>query len=109
MEGREVDMTPQEVTLLASILEIIKGMSGWPFALLLFILILGPWILAMGLVYSFRRYFEKRFEAVVDMYESNVRLVEKYEQVANDLSSVVMMNTQTMTRVCDAVQLKIRG
>jgi len=38
------------------------------------------------------------------MYESNVRLVEKYEKVATDLQDVVIMNTQAMTKICDDIE-----
>ena len=38
------------------------------------------------------------------MYESNVRLVEKYESVAADLQDVVIMNTQAMTKICADVE-----
>ena len=92
-------MTPQEVSVLASVLSLIKAVSGWPFAIFFFTAMVGPWIFAMALMYSFR----KRFEAVVGMYESNVRLVEKYEDIAKDLQSVIVLNTQTMTQLCERV------
>lgn len=91
-------MTAQELLpVLTSLVNILQAVSGWPFAIFFFIMIVGPWLFATALMYSFR----KRFEAVVGMYESNVRLVEKYEKVAEDLQSVIIMNTQAMTRVCD--------
>ncbi len=37
------------------------------------------------------------------MYERNVSLVQSYEKVAEDLKDVVIMNTQAMTKVCDAI------
>jgi len=38
------------------------------------------------------------------MYESNVRLVEAYEGVAKDLREVVIMNTQVITRMEEAIR-----
>ena len=38
------------------------------------------------------------------MYESNVRLVKAYEDVAKDLREVVILNTQAMTRLSDDVR-----
>jgi len=38
------------------------------------------------------------------MYESNVRLVEKYEALSTDLREVVMVNTQTFSELTDAIK-----
>lgn len=39
-----------------------------------------------------------------NMYEKNVSLVNDYHSVAQDLSSVVIMATQTMTRLTDEIR-----
>ena len=93
-------MSPEQISILTTLLGILRALSGWPFALLFFGLVIGPWVLALFLAYSYR----KRFEAVVDMYESNVRLVQKYEQVASDLKDVVILNTQTMTTLVESIR-----
>jgi hypothetical protein len=89
-------------------------MSGWPFGLMLFLFLIGPWILALLIAYLQKR----RFEAVVDMYEKNVSLVEKYEKVASDLKDVIILHTQTTTTLirdirtnqyCPAVRLEKRA
>ncbi len=46
---------------------------------------------------------EKFMEEIRRMYESNVKLVDAYEDLASDLKDVVIMNTQAMTRVCDDI------
>lgn len=104
-------MTAQEITILASLMEIVKSLSGWPFALLFLIIVIGPWIFAMLLMYSFRKRFndnnllsEKRHEEVVRMYESNVKLVEQYENTSRDMKDVVMVNTQTFSTLTDAIR-----
>jgi aspartate/glutamate racemase len=38
------------------------------------------------------------------MYEKNVSLVKDYHSVAGDLREVVMMSTQTMTRLADEIR-----
>jgi len=43
-------------------------------------------------------------EELRTMYENNVKLVEGYEDVANDLKEVVIMNTRAMTKVCDDIE-----
>jgi len=93
-------VSPEQISILTSLLAVLRALSGWPFALLFFCLIIGPWLLALLMAWSYR----KRFEAVVDMYESNVRLVEKYEQTACDLKDVVILNTQTMTTLVEKIR-----
>lgn len=38
------------------------------------------------------------------MYENNVELVRQYASVANDLTDLVVLNTQAMTRVSDDIK-----
>lgn len=38
------------------------------------------------------------------MYESNVKLVKNYENIAGDLKEVVIMNTQAVTQMCAELQ-----
>ena len=93
-------MSPEQVTIMTNLLSIMKVLSGWPFAMFFFLLIVGPWILSLSLAYSSR----KRFEGVVSMYEQNVQLVENYESVASDLKDVVMVNTQTFSTLTKAIE-----
>lgn len=48
--------------------------------------------------------YQKDMGEVRQMYESNVRLVEKYETMATDLHDVVVMNTQAMTGLAKDVE-----
>lgn len=50
-----------------------------------------------------RRTYEDGLKEVREMYERNVMLVKDYASLARDLRDIVVMNTQTMTRVCDDV------
>jgi len=104
-------MSPHEISVLASLIDMVHRMSGWPFGLMLFLFLIGPWILALLIAYLQKR----RFEAVVNMYEKNVSLVEKYEKVASDLKDVIILHTQTTTTLirdirtnqyCPAVRLE---
>lgn len=47
--------------------------------------------------------FDKRFEEVVRMYENNVLLVKGYERLAEDLTNVIMLNTQIQTRLVEKI------
>jgi len=46
---------------------------------------------------------DKRFEAVVRNYESNVILVENYQKLANDLAGIIHLNTQAMTKLIEKI------
>jgi len=67
---------------------------------LIFTLIIGPWVISLLLAESNRR----RFENVVDMYNSNVRLVEKYERIASEPKDIVIMNTQAQTSLTEVIR-----
>ncbi|MBV5328870.1 MAG: hypothetical protein JZU65_14780 [Chlorobium sp.] len=47
--------------------------------------------------------FDKRFEAVVRMYEDNVLLVKGYERLAGELTNVILLNTQIMTKLAERI------
>ena len=93
-------MTPGDLSAIASFVQILTGISAWPIGLVIFCIILGPWISAFFLVYL----QGKRFERVVRMYEDNITLVKDYNSLANDLHDVVIMNTQAMTRLIDSIK-----
>lgn len=92
-------MTPGDLSAIATFIQIISSISAWPIGLVLFFVILCPWVAAFFLVYL----QGKRFERVVRMYENNITLVKDYNSLANDLHDVVVMNTQAMTRLIDSI------
>ena len=93
-------MAPGELSTIAAFVQIITSVSGWPFGMIIFVIVIGPWIAAFLLVY----FQSRRFEKVVTMYEKNVNLVEDYAALAKDLHDVVIMNTQAMTRLVDSIK-----
>jgi hypothetical protein len=93
-------MTPGELSAIASFVNIINSVSGWPFGMIIFLIVIGPWISAFLLVYLQSR----RFEKVVTMYKNNFKLVEDYAKLAKDLHDVVIMNTTAMTRLIDSIK-----
>lgn len=92
-------MSPDQIAILAAVLKLVNTMSGWPFGVLFFSVVVGPWVLALMLGYSYRR----RFEVVVDMYEKNVGLVQDYAKIAVDLKDVIIMNTQIMQNLAGKI------
>nr|BDD47312.1 hypothetical protein 15 [bacterium] len=93
-------MSPQEIALISAILAMLQKFNGWPLGMFFFVVIIGPWMLSLALAYSHR----KRFEAVVKMYESNVKLVDGYETLAGDLKDVIVMNAETFSALTEAIK-----
>lgn len=93
-------MTPGDISTIAMLVQIFSGVGAWPFGMIIFFVVIGPWIASFFLVYL----QSKRFEKVVEMYENNVNLVEDYSKLAKDLHDVVIMNTQAMTRLIDNIK-----
>lgn len=96
-------MTPEQISILTALVSVLKTFSSWPFGIFVFCIVIGPWLMAIFITHNQSNTHKKRFEEVVDMYESNVRLVEKYEAVAKDLRDVVIMNTQGWQKATDAI------
>jgi len=92
-------MTPDQIAVVSAMANILREISGWPLGTIVLFILIGPWVLALILAWQ----QSKRFEAVVRMYESNVKLVERQDEIASDLREVVIMNTQAMTRALDAI------
>ncbi len=53
---------------------------------------------------QWRREQEMALGEVRQMYIANVDLVKDYRSIANSLQDVVMLNTQTITRLCKTVE-----
>src|SRR5512139_3213370 len=94
-------MSAEQIELLTALIALMKMMSGWPAGVLLLAVVIGPWVMAIVLSTA----QSKRFEAVVGMYENNVKLVQDYDSVARDLKEVVVVNCQAMQKVCDKVDM----
>ena len=47
--------------------------------------------------------YGRHIEQVSQYYKDNVELVIQYQSVANDLKEIIVLNTQTITKLCDAV------
>lgn len=100
-------MTPDSIAALSHLLAIFRTMSGWPFGVLLFLVMVGPWMMAMMLAW----FQSRRFESVVKMYKSNVRLVEDYQKVctqqenlSKELKDIIVLNTRAMTELVDNIR-----
>ena len=93
-------MSPEQIAALTALVTIIERVGNWPFMSLLLVLVIGPWVLSLGMGYTDR----KRLEQVVSMYEHNVHLVESYKEIAGDMKEVVTLNTQAWVGVEAAIR-----
>jgi hypothetical protein len=100
-------VSPEQAAGLTILIEAVERLGAWPLASFFLAALLGPWIMAFVLA----RGQERRFEAVKEMYVKNAKLAEGYEKLClgldrreQDLRSIIMMNSQAMTRLTDAIQ-----
>lgn len=92
-------MSPQEVATITAMMAVIKEIGTWPLFSMLAALVLGPWV---GM-FVIARGQEKRHAAVVQMYQDNVKLVESTQKIAEGFQDIVVLSTQTLTRVQSSI------
>lgn len=122
-------MSPQEISALMALLGVLKQLSGWPFGILIFLLGVGPWVMAFIFLRSINNRYEgqegarqKEMRVVLEqyrqdvteikrLYESNVRLVDdsnqafqRLEIIYGEAISVISLNTQTQTHLADQIK-----
>lgn len=93
-------MSPEQIGIITALAGLMEKASGWPFGVVLMMMIIGPWVLALFLDHS----QTKRFEAVKDMYDNNVTLVENYQDISRDFKEMLIMNTQATQKMTDAIK-----
>ncbi len=105
-------MSPQEITLMTTFLQTLGEL---PVGALLVVVFVLPWVavlvytwLMRGMIDRFRDQFQQetkesreRFEAVVQMYESNATLVKNYERLCTDQQDIIIANTQKLQQLTD--------
>lgn len=67
-------------------------------------LVIVLWWVDSKKVYKILNRYEADVMEARRMYESNVKLVKTYENLASDLKDVVVLNTQAMTRLSDEIR-----
>jgi hypothetical protein len=82
-------MSPEQISALTAIAAIVSKVGTWPIGSILVAIVLGPWIV-MGLL---SRGMEKRHEAALKMYESNVSLVRDYQKIAGEQVDTIRLST----------------
>jgi hypothetical protein len=88
-------MTPEQHATITAIAAIISQVGTWPIGSIIALVVFGPWVI-MGLV---SRSMEKRHEAALKMYESNVKLVVNYEKISKDQADTIRLSTAATTEL----------
>lgn len=103
-------MSPEQIHALTAIAAALKAVGALPVSEIMMLVIIGPWagmaITSVFISSSMNKALkrgadasanqEKRFEAVVRMYESNVELVKDYNKMAGDLTGIITLSTRTL-------------
>ncbi|MCG8643231.1 MAG: hypothetical protein MI862_26130 [Desulfobacterales bacterium] len=87
------------------------GPTGMIFMLFLFLLFgLGPTAILIGLWYvdkqkidEILREYSKDMQEMRNMYTTNVSLVKRYEDLADELSNLIRLNTQAQTNLVKSI------
>lgn len=100
-------MSAEQITLIKAIADIIANLGTMPIASIILVMVFGPWLVLMFV--GWRQ--EKRFEAVVKMYEDNVQLVKDYQSLVTGYQKIVdgqqdliIYATQTLTSIRDVAE-----
>jgi hypothetical protein len=95
-------MTPDQISGLTAVAAIVSQIGTWPIASIIATIVFGPWIvMGFGL-----RSIEKRHAAVVEMYESNVKLVTNYEKVADEQADTIRLSTSAIMELTTYLRTK---
>ncbi len=92
-------MDPHTVSAITAVAALMKELGTWPVGTILLAITFGPWII----VIFANRQQEKRFDAVKQMYESNVKLVESYQGIASDQRDIITLNTAKWCEAIDGI------
>ena len=112
-----------------ALLSVLKQLSSWPFGVLIFLVVIGPWMMMFLLqratanrAQAQEKIFVEQMNVVLEqyrkdiseikrLYESNVRLVDdsnqafqRLEKVYGEAISVISLNTQTQTHLADTIK-----
>lgn len=88
-------MTPEQISVVTAVANIVEKMGTWPIGTLLLVVQLGPWV---GM-WLFTRIIEQRFRQISAMYEENVKLVKNYERLAEEQADTIRLNTAAITEL----------
>lgn len=92
-------MTPETAQAIAAVCALLDKLGTAPIGVTILIILFGPWIFS----FIMTRIQEKRFDAMKKMYESNVKLVDCYENLAGAQNDVIVLNTAKWSEALDKI------
>lgn len=92
-------MTPDALHTISAVSTLLERIGTWPVGTILLAVMFGPWALTIVV----NRMQERRFDAMKQMYEDNVKLVHSHEKIATALHETVMLNTAKWSEAIDKI------
>ena len=103
-------MSGGEVQALTALFELLSTLGALPFGLLFFSMV-GPWMLAVLLVWFVERGQNKRHGEAVQMYRDNVELVKEVvkistslKQLTSDNQGYMLKHTETLMELAASIR-----
>jgi hypothetical protein len=93
-------MNPETAQLIAAIVSLLEKGAAAPLGIACLFILFGPWMFT----YIINRSVDKRFEAMKQMYQSNVKLVDCYEKLATRQDETIILNTAKWTEVSEEIK-----
>jgi hypothetical protein len=85
-------MTPDQLSTLTALAGLVKSIGTWPIMSIVVLVVLGPWVVNAYTSYQHQR----RFEAVVKMYEDNVTLVSTTQELGKGYREQLIYTTEVV-------------
>lgn len=96
-------MTPEQISALTAIAAIVSKVGTWPIGSVIFAIVFGPWV-GMWIV---SRSIERRHQAAVEMYESNVKLVKSYEKMSVEQVDTIRLSVSAITELTSYLKNRV--
>ncbi len=95
-------MSPEQISALTALAAIVEKAGSWPIGSVILAVVFGPWVFA----WLADRRNERRHQAVVRMYEDNVKLVKDYEKIADEQADTIRLSTAATTTLTTWLQTR---
>lgn len=103
-------MSPEHISMLTATAAILEKIGTWPIGSILTLIVLCPWLALLVVSRAMdRRFaiFEKNHASVIAMYESNVRLVEKYEKISGEQVDTIRLATSASVELITFLRTRV--
>jgi hypothetical protein len=102
--------TASALSIMSSLIAIFSTVGIWPVVLVVVLIIMGPWIFSFIMSWlqdrrlgEMNREYERRFEAVREMYVTNAALVKRYDKLASEQNETISLNSAKLQEAIDGI------